>query len=200
MSELLQHLRTMADTRRALQALDPRLPDPTKHGYAYVCFEDLVAQRGREYTPAALTRDEWKVLTDAAKVALKALHHRDFPIKACWANSQMLVLCDRTRQLRYAEGYVFGDVIIPVLHGWVVLNGKLIDVTLRARQDEELRTRPYPRKKWPDRAIGTWRAPREYVGIEFEPTQLDEHLGRHTLAGYSMIDDWTNDFPLLRAA
>ena len=88
MSALRESLESLVKARKRLHELEGRLQNPTQHGYAYLGFEDLVLQRGHEYVSVPLTTDEWKVLEAAAKIVLRALHKRDFPLKACWGNSQ----------------------------------------------------------------------------------------------------------------
>ena len=89
-------------------------------------------------------------------------------IKECFKNSAMAACL--CRDLIYCEGYACG--FIPVMHAWcVTLDGRLVELT------------------WRD--IGT-----EYFGIPFK----SEFLRRKLLESkyYGLIDDWHNNWPLVR--
>ena len=54
-----------------------------------------------------------------------------FRIKKCYRNAQRLILADSDRRLRYWEGYIEGEI----LHAWVTINGKVVDLTVEAHND-----------------------------------------------------------------
>ncbi len=54
---------------------------------------------------------------------------RSFRIKQCYRNAQRLIQGDSDKRLRYCEGYLNGT--IP--HAWLLINGKVVDVTAEAR-------------------------------------------------------------------
>jgi hypothetical protein len=172
---LKHELERMVEIRRTI-APDRRLK--------YACFEDYVLQHGQPFTSQPLTKEEWQ---HVARVAGR----KHYPIKQCFANSQQLAIDDLSGQIQYAEGYCFN--MIPVLHGWNVLNGKVIDLTMRLFHD------PYPRKKWPDLCIGEFPQEREYFGQIFPLEQVADFITRTQCWG-SLIDDWKGGYPLLKAA
>jgi hypothetical protein len=106
-------------------------------------------------------------------------HGREFtPGTICWAlgkqncfqhAAEAASLC---RDFTYCEGYAAG--IIPVLHAWIVdaKDGTVIETT------------------WPE--MGT-----HYYGIPFRTDYVRNQikLTKH----YSMIDQWENDWPTIRA-
>jgi hypothetical protein len=70
-------------------------------------------------------------LTDAEREYVEKLiarigGRRSIRAKACWRNSQRLLLNDDKRRLRYWE------CGLPIPHAWVTINGKVVDVTAEA--------------------------------------------------------------------
>jgi hypothetical protein len=152
----------------------------------YVCFEDFVVQNGTERGPNPLTDDEWAYFRSCAG-------NSRFAIKQCYYNSQLLILRDdREGRLTYVEGYAQG--VIPVLHGWVEINGKVVDVTMRLR--EPMR-RP-KRKAFRDRAIGDWKDEgRAYVGVPFTKEFIAKRVVDSGVVS-GVIDDMPSGFPSIR--
>lgn len=154
---------------------------------AYSCMEDFVLQRGKIYAPVPLTAGETKVVRAAARE-----WKNNFPIKQCFGNSQMLVLTDSTGLLKYVEGMALG--VIPVLHGWVTINNKVVDLTLRTYEEDVYKR---PRTPFRDRVLGDFPPRRAYWGAEFTYKEVvSMTLAKDCYS--SFLDDWQNDWPLLR--
>ena len=159
----------------------------------YTSFEEFVLEQGHLYTSQPLTEDEWEIFTVAARAALRRKRSKDFPLKQCFANSQRIVLADASNTMRYAEGYVTS--IIPIHHGWVDLNGKVVDVTLRVHPQYE--GPMYARRRFPDRAIGETPSCREYYGLTFADREVVKFVQETGSLG-SLIDDDVRGWPLIR--
>lgn len=135
---------------------------------------------GRAYPPQPLTTEERAVVEEAA-----AFHGDDFHLRECFYNAQMLVRYDTTNQLKYVEGY--GTKVIPCLHGWATINGKVVDLTWR--HDGEEKTL-FEKRIWGDNF--SW----EYWGVEIPKTYVKE-IHYRDQKGKSLLDDPDNDWPLL---
>ena len=183
---VVDYLKTVAGFRRAQPTCGPERSK-------YMCFEEFVLEHGHPYQSQPLTKNEWRIFLTAARSALRQVRRKDFPIKMCFSNSQRIVLADPSNELRYAEGYV--SSIIPIHHGWVDLNGKVIDVTLRThpKYDGE----PFDRQHFPDRAIGEIPACRDYYGLTFADREVTEFVEETSSLG-SLIDDPARGWPLIR--
>lgn len=143
-------------------------------------MEEFVLKFGKEFVSAPLTDDEERIVCEAAA-------RQTFSQKQCFSNSQMLVLADRTEQLRYSEGFVF--FVIPIHHGWATINNKIVDVTLRIK--------PAQRKtgKLKDRNLGEFKPPLAYFGVQIVKEEICKYMVQTGMAG-SLIDDWERGFPL----
>ena len=97
-----------------------------------------------------------------------------FERKQCFANSQRLVAAGPDGPLVYVEGFVYPKSGIPIHHGWVGINGKVVDVTL------------------PDRATGSVVlgefSERIYVGILFSTRCVRAEMLR-TLSASTLLED-----------
>jgi hypothetical protein len=93
----------------------------------------------------------------------------------------------REAGLVYVEGYVLGSPGLPVLHGWVTINGKVIDPTVVVRIDQQK----------PSVVMGIFRN-RAYWGVAFDRKYvMDRSGGDGPFVG--MLDtDWQRGFTLLR--
>jgi hypothetical protein len=94
--------------------------------------------------------------------------------------------------LVYVEGYVMsGPTRWPVLHGWVTINGKVIDPTFTTL--EMIRSgRPEP-----GIVMGTFRN-RAYWGVALDRKYVMDRSGGEEREFQSILDDWQRGFPLLR--
>ena len=195
---LTQFMQQMVDARKALQCQSSRptctLPtNPTK----YICFEEFVIANGKEYVSEPLTPDENRIFIESSKRTLLYLQKRDFPIKECFVNSQRLMFGDRSNLIRYVEGYVLcgGIIPFPIHHGWLDLNGKVIDVTLRSHPDDPPVSKRR-RDKFANRAIGEFSPCREYFGVVFSDDYVKQYM-EETMSLGSLIDDVERGFPLM---
>lgn len=182
-SALLAHLRFQSDARKM-----PGLHRPK--GFKYSSMEEYVLRNGRFFDSAPLTAEERERVFDAID-----RYGRRFPIKQCYYNSQMLLLFGGEPGFRYVEGYV--SSVFPILHGWLTLNDKVIDLTMRVRDPQGRSIKRACRLG--DRVLGKIPSERAYIGVEY----LTEDVKRHmvgTGAGGSLIDDWRLGYPLLREA
>ena len=172
---LTEYLRVMCHLRRGMAI-------PAE--YNYNCVEDYVLDRGSEYLSTELTPDELKVV----RAAMARCDAKPFVQKECFYNSQMLALSDHTNMLEYHEGYALGHVI-PVHHGWCVINGKVVDLTWRTTQADRL--------DYTNRIYGVLPANWAYRGVRFD---RDAVLKRVLDTGYvrSFIDDPWSGWPLLK--
>lgn len=141
---------------------------PAPEGYGYNSLYDYVVVCGVEFQSAPLTKEEMQVVT-------KAMGRRTWRQRECFMNAQELALSDD--RLVYHEGYAIGNVGLPILHAWVAINGKVVDVTWRPEVFGET----------------TWL----YLGVPFTPEQIRVHALK-TGFWASLIDDWQNDYPLIR--
>jgi hypothetical protein len=162
------------------------LPDVAYHG-----IEDFFLRHGRFYRSEPLTAAEKDYLRRILR-----LSGRKYPVKQCFYNSQMLLLITATwmdpedgMDLRYVEGYAVG--LIPIHHGWLTLNGKVIDPTLRLR--ELPTTGPLAK-----RVKGTFPETAAYFGVPFRTEEVRASVLERGEGG-SLLMDPKRDFPFLRA-
>ena len=168
MSELLQYLRQVAEFSRQVRQVDS--------------FEAYVLREGHLFGPCPLSADEMAYV-------LQISRGRKFPIKQCFYNSQMLLAADYERRMTYVEGFC-AHAIVPVLHGWLAIGGKVVDTTMRMH--------PAARRRRRSRiALGDWTDRREYFGVEFSRQYVVQRMLARQAAG-SLIDDFEGRWPLLR--
>jgi hypothetical protein len=151
-------------------------------------FERFVLAHGRSYRSATLTTKE-RAIVDAA-IAKHRAGHGPFEKRRCFENSQNLMLCDDTQRIGYVEGYAWTHALRPVLHGWLSLGGKVIDVTLPATTRREAKLRE------PLQILGEF-AGRTYLGVPFLKTYVAERI-LFTGPG-SLLDDPQHQYPLLKS-
>jgi hypothetical protein len=178
MTDIETFLRQMIELRSKMQ----RPKD-----FAYGSIEEFVLTHGRSYSKCALTEDESRYVFSCAK------RHGRFPIKQCFYNSQTVLLGDDPeRRFTYVEGYATG--LIPVQHGWLVINGKVIDFTMR---EWSKKTGQIEVPGLGAGILGTWNEPREYFGVEFSRKLVLDTMLR-TGNGQALLDDWMSGYPLLQ--
>ena len=179
-NELLRHhITEMVKFRKRLELT---LPD----GYHYQGAEDYILDRGSIYHSASLTADERKVVQDA----IAACPSKRFRMGHCYYNAQILVAYDRTGQLQYCEGVASGWTRVPLLHGWVVINGKVVDLTWRT-------PKPLQRGILKDRIWGVFPDKWAYYGVTFDTESLMARMWRIKATG-SLLDDIAHGFPLFQ--
>lgn len=138
----------------------------------------FVLERGRKYESAKLTEDEAAQLQSAIECATAmGVDVREF--KQCYANAQRLVQMCPEGVLTYCEGYAVGRAAIPVMHGWVTLNDKVIDLT------------------WRPETRGVIEDGLEYFGVEF-PAEVVVRKWLATEMAGTLIDDFDARWPMLK--
>lgn len=153
-------------------------------GFHYPCVEAYVMAKGRTYEAQPFTQEERDYVLSCV-----VRYGKRLPIKQCFSNSQLLLTqADRDKRFTYVEGYVSRG-LIPILHGWLELNGKVLDVTLRQT--------PQGKGRLKDRVLGEWTDPREYFGVPFEWDAVVRRMCDTGMAG-SLLDDYERAYPLLR--
>jgi hypothetical protein len=155
-------------------------------GFNYIGGEDYVLDRGSGFASAPLTPEEHKFVRSVVDGA---------PIKRwlmgnCYYNAQILALSDRSRTLTYHEGWASGLSGFLLLHGWVTINGKVVDMTWRTVN----KTR---REKYGDRILGVIPEGWGYCGAPFSTDSILARWKR-THEASSFLDDVVNGFPLFR--
>ena len=128
-----------------------------------------IAEHGMPFESEPLTHDEMRWLFET----LDAEGSR-YPIKQCFSNSQLVLLHadvwgDSRHELVYAEGYA--QSVIPVHHGWLLLNGKVIDLTMRLSGPLK-RTSPVKKARLRNRVLGEFPETQSGFPI-FEPDSPD---------------------------
>jgi hypothetical protein len=149
----------------------------------------MVLERGRWTEPIALTDEERALVFFAIDRS-----GMRFPIQQCFRNSQRLALLSglggepgEPDRLVYVEGYATSERIqgFPVMHGWLEINGKVIDLTWRCKRA--------PRGRLPDRAMGLYPQQREYVGVGFSPQQVKNFSLETGLYGSLLSMPWSGN-------
>jgi hypothetical protein len=150
-------------------------------------FERFVLEHGRSYDSAKLTENEREIV-DAA-IAEHHSIHKKFSWRHCFANSQCLLGNDDSKLMVYVEGFAWTHALRPVLHGWLTIGGKIIDVTLPPTTRREAKLRQ------PLQVLGEFTA-RSYFGVPFLATYVSRR--REVTGSYgSPLDDGEHGYPLL---
>ena len=117
---------------------------------------EVLLRHGREMTTEPLTMGEARYI---AKLAKSRGGVNSFKPKECYLNSQKLRIEEHWRggrRVQYWEGYVaWKGGPLPIGHAWLTINGKVVDVTLRAVAKNQ---------------------PHSYFGIAITPKLLLEHM------------------------
>ena len=155
-------------------------------GYNYVGAEDYLLDRGSPFESEALTDEELLVVHEAvANTSIKR-----FQIGHCFYNAQMLAAMDTTNQLTYYEGYALGAVPLPVLHGWVIIHDKVVDLTWRTMRRRKGGT-------FKDRVLGVFPDGWAYYGAQFNSETVRARILR-LKATASFLEDYADDFALFQ--
>lgn len=169
--ELKTYLETMAEGIKKMRPEQPK------------SFEGVVLEHGNEFSDEPFTKEEEALIE-------KLFEGVPCEMKQCFHSNQTALLRntynDLFDQFQYHEGYV-AAAIVPVLHAFVTINNKVVDVTLRNHDDytEDMMTRVRENRKRYD-----------YIGIPFKNKRvIDEVIDRGE--SFSVIDDWKTGFPML---
>ena len=145
---------------------------PVPPGFTYSSAYDFTLDRGRSFASSPLTADE-----DATVRA--AMSGQVFEAKGCFYNAHLMVANDRSGTLVYTEGFAYNGMA-TIHHGWVTINGKVVDVT------------------WNGGVFGTLPDGWEYYGVEFP--DRDALLRRMARTGQasSVIIDQEGGHPVMK--
>jgi hypothetical protein len=124
--------------------------------------------------------------------------------KQCFYNAQMMTLMDdynftETPRVKYHEGYVFTG-FMPILHGWITLDDKIVDVTLST--DRFAAAQRYfdgepPQEDLRDRVLGVIPEGWEYIGVPMDNDYVVSFI-LEKMESRSLIDNWQDGWPLLQ--
>lgn len=185
MDIILEYIHLMVKAKSSggnAESLCKDTPSPLKNGLWYVGVEDYILTEGNAYLSAALDEVESKILSNAAR-GFKG------QVKKCYQNAQKLVLRDKSNTLTYVEGYAMMPLCpFPLEHGWVELNGKVIDPTWPLETCHSGALSGHP--------VGILPEGWAYYGVRFSRGSVVE---RHKRYGehWSHIFDWSHRLPLL---
>ncbi len=154
------------------------------HGWPnreFCCMEDFVLDRGVSYESGPLGPG------DAAFVRqlLGPVDVTQYRYGECYKNCQLLIARDTGGRLKYIEGFATAGVL-PVVHAWLDLDGRVIDPTWREGGNA-----------LENRVIGAIPPDFAYFGVEV--ASRDEVISRmfseEMCRGW--LDDWENGWPLI---
>ncbi len=185
MSALMTHLQAQVMVRALHRPVQGDNPG------AYSCIEDYVLDRGKDYDVSAdLTPEELDIVLGAVDRFPGRLQQ-----KQCFHNAQLLAAGFiqhhvRPPRLDYVEGVAIGRSGFPVHHGWLALNGKVVDVTWRT--DE-----PNHPGRLRDRVFGLIPDGWSYRGAVFPRAAIMRRI-TETHETRAFLGDWQRGFPYLK--
>lgn len=189
MEYLQDYLEKLADMQREARKANKM---QTPKGWKYLSMEELVLKEGKLLSNEPFTEEEEKVLLRLFKLA-----PGPYKTKECYYNALRLMWEDEVvkTKLVYTEGYASGH-IMPVMHAWVTMNGKPIDVTWGPDMIGDGHNRVRSAKRLLERARHNLQENR-YWGIGF-PRKVIMKKVTDTGMTPSMIDDWEGGNPLIK--
>lgn len=158
-------------------------------------MEQYVLDKGTQMTSSEpLTEDQYlylKMITGTIECLPKQ----------CFHNAQMMTLTDsynETQRVKYHEGYVWTR-FMPILHAWITLDDKIVDVTLST---DPLSTQRFfdgepPQEDLLDRVLGVIPEGWEYIGVPME-SEYVVGIMLENMESRSLIDNWQDGWPLLK--
>jgi len=156
-------------------------------GFHYLHGQDYVLDRGSPFPSLSLTEDELQVVLRA----VDACPLKRFRFGHCFHNAQLLAAFDPYQVLIYYEGYAIGPTNdTPVLHGWVSVNHKVVDLTWttpKVSRQGRLRTK----------VLGSIPQGWAYYGAPFPTAALIARMTRIGATG-SFLEDDVYGFPLFQ--
>lgn len=161
MSDSLEYaLQCMRDMQRAQQG-----------AWSYCSFYDYVLDRGHAGRVEQLTGEEWNIASGVPGVYPRP--------QGCFHNAQRVVLKDRSQQLVYVEGFAVCG-FLPMHHGWIEINGKVLDPT------------------W-SRDLCIPAEGSSYFGVEFSRGEIKAaRETRKKKVLWSIIDNWEAGWPEMK--
>lgn len=161
-----------------------------KEGYRYLSQYHYLLANAKVYEPREMTGQERDILAKTF-----ACLNPSPRVKECYLNALNLVVYGHSQGMVYAEGY--GLHVIPTNHAWVDLNGFVVDVTWREgmgleslKQGRDTVDALMARVEHNAKRHG-------YFGFTV-PYRYLNALALNTGTAGSVLDDWTNAWPLLR--
>tara|TARA_X000001036_G_C20262778_1_gene636902 strand:- start:19 stop:582 length:564 start_codon:yes stop_codon:yes gene_type:complete len=156
--------------------------------------EQYVLDRGIQMASSEPLTDEQYAYLRTITGAIECLP------KQCFYNAQMMALTDsynETQRVKYHEGYVFTG-IMPILHAWVTLDDKIVDVTLSTNPDSTQRffDGETPQEDLMDRVLGVIPDGWEYMGVPMDGEYVVGFM-LEKMESRSLIDNWQDGWPLL---
>lgn len=183
MNEVEHYLSQLVEFRRQ------HMPDVPEE-YEYISFEDYVLRNGRVMEKNEPLTPEEEAVVQASIDRAKQVGHDVTEMKQCFSNAQLLVICDHSDELIYNEGFAVGKSIV-VHHGWVTINGKVVDSTWKTKE-------PASRSLLPEHPVGELPDGWVYFGFAVENEDYINHRIEHREIVGSLLDDWEGRYPLLR--
>ena len=161
MSDSLEYaLQCMRDMQRAQQG-----------AWSYCSFYDYVLDRGHACKVEQMTHEEWNLASTILAIRMRP--------QGCFYNAQQTVLKDHSEKLVYVEGFAVCG-FLPTHHGWITLNGKVLDPTWSRSgciPDEE----------------------NSYFGVEFSREEIKAARETRKKKGlWSIIDNWEAWWPEMK--
>lgn len=154
-------------------------------GFHYHGPEDYTLDHGNGFSSSDLNQNE----LDTVMHAVTACHIRFRPGE-CFYNAQKLALSDPSNTLKYVEGMAIGLSNFPVLHGWVTINNKVVDLTWRVFTSKR-------KGRFRDRVIGDIPEGWAYHGVVFKSDWIRARWAQYGQA-YSFLDDMYHGFPIFQ--
>lgn len=154
-------------------------------GFKFCCMEEYVLKNGKQFLSSQVDN------VTRTKILAKIISLAPFQMKECFYNAQKIAV--NIPAFKYVEGYCLTDIGFPILHGWNVWNGKVIDTTLRLKQPRSSYANGFT-----DRVIGEFDPPREYYGVTFRRDFILKRM-LVTKEWSSVLDDWKQNYILIRS-
>jgi hypothetical protein len=145
------------------------------NGWEYPTIYRYFLKNGKTYESAKFTNQELAIV----KYELQN-HKTLYKKKQCFYNAQQMA---QKTECQYAEGFLMSG-IFPIAHAWNTLNGKVIDFTMHHANDGKP-------------ILGEIPAGWEYFGVDFQTDMIIKLWSETGIAG-SIVDNYTQDFPLLK--
>jgi hypothetical protein len=169
---MLEYLKTMAQFQEAVYRNNNQGKAKLLN---YTSVEDFVLDRGSEpKNSEPLTQEEYNYLMKTVERCIVS----NFPYRQCFYNAQVLLLADWDERLTYVEGFCQSKTM-PVHHGWLELDGKVIDVTY-STTDRTIDEPPPEDLK--DRVLGSIPSGWEYIGVSFQRSEVIDFLTTHQVS------------------
>jgi len=143
----------------------------------YKSLHEFVCKEGTELQSNELTKVELQIVKNALKKS------NNTQAGLCFYNAQCLVMGDLTDMIEYWEGYTMDKGGFPILHGFNVINGKVIDFTHTINNKH---------------ILGNFGTEKEYLGVKFDKSLPLERLlsGKNST---SFIDNLDDGYPVLKS-